>query len=97
MELWKVSGRHSDPVAICRCGADRLSRHWPKCQRSPSGHGWRIEGAAMTNATQARARRTIERIREIWAELDYAQRRLLEIRTGIPMQARRRVRKTSHA
>ena len=28
------------------------------------------------------------RIREIWAELDYAQRRLLEIRTGVPLTAR---------
>ncbi len=25
------------------------------------------------------------RVREIWAELDYAQRRLLEIRTGLPL------------
>ena len=28
------------------------------------------------------------RIREIWAELDDAQRRLLEIRTGVPLTAR---------
>jgi hypothetical protein len=29
--------------------------------------------------------RTIKRFRSTWAELDYAQRRLLEIRTGVPM------------
>ena len=29
----------------------------------------------------------IARVKEIWAELDYAQRRLLEIRTGLPMGA----------
>ena len=35
--------------------------------------------------------RTIRRVRAVWAELDYAQRRLLAIRTGIDItgQARR--------
>lgn len=33
-----------------------------------------------------------ERARQIWAELDYAQRRLLEIQTGIPVPVRRRQR-----
>ena len=33
----------------------------------------------------SRASHTIRRIRHTWNELDYAQRRLLEIRTGIPM------------
>ena len=37
---------------------------------------------------RARLARIIGRIREIWAELDYAQRRLLEIRTGLPLGAR---------
>lgn len=37
----------------------------------------------MTTATDFRALRVIGRIKQIWAELDYAQRRLLEIRTGI--------------
>lgn len=32
----------------------------------------------------ARCRRILRRLREIGAELDYAQRRLLETRTGIP-------------
>ncbi len=27
----------------------------------------------------------IGRVKELWAELDYAQLRLLEIRTGVPM------------
>ena len=41
----------------------------------------------MTAATDPRAYRLIGRIRHTWAELDYAQRRLLEIRTGIPSLA----------
>ena len=32
--------------------------------------------------------RLTRRAREIWAELDYAQRRLLEIRTGLSLGAR---------
>ncbi len=32
----------------------------------------------------SRARRILRHLREIAAELDYAQRRVLEIRTGIP-------------
>jgi hypothetical protein len=35
-----------------------------------------------------RISRFVRRIREVWAELDYAQRRLLEIRTGLPLGAR---------
>ncbi|HUA43923.1 MAG TPA: hypothetical protein VMA77_01770 [Solirubrobacteraceae bacterium] len=33
----------------------------------------------------ARAGRLLSRLREIAAEIDFAQRRLLEIRTGIPL------------
>ena len=33
----------------------------------------------------SRASHTIRRIKRTWAEIDYAERRLLEIRTGIPM------------
>ena len=33
----------------------------------------------------SRVRRILRHVREIAAELDYAQRRLLEIRTGIPL------------
>jgi hypothetical protein len=38
----------------------------------------------MTNATGSRVSQIISRIGQVWAELDYAQRRLFEIRTGIP-------------
>jgi hypothetical protein len=40
--------------------------------------------------TKSRARRIIGGARQLWAELDYAQRRLLEIRTGIPNLTRDR-------
>jgi hypothetical protein len=33
----------------------------------------------------SRIQKTIGRIRAIWGELDYAQRRLLEIQTGLPL------------
>ncbi len=35
-------------------------------------------------------RRTVDYVKETWAEFDYAQRRLLEIQTGRPMQRERR-------
>jgi hypothetical protein len=34
-------------------------------------------------------RRFFARVRNTWAELDYAQRRLLEIRTGLELGTRR--------
>jgi len=37
--------------------------------------------------TTSRARRGLDRARRIWAELDYAQRRSLELQTGVPMGA----------
>ena len=37
----------------------------------------------------SRAGRAITSVRRMWAELDYAQRRLLEIRTGIPFGTER--------
>ena len=33
----------------------------------------------------SRASHTIRRIKQSWAEMDYAQRRLFEVRTGIPV------------
>ena len=36
-------------------------------------------------------RRMIGGVRAVWSEMDYAQRRLLEIRTGVPMVRRARV------
>ena len=49
----------------------------------------------MSATSTSRLRRTIRRITATWAELDYAQRRLLEVQTGIPGltgQHRRRTR-----
>jgi BMFP domain-containing protein YqiC len=43
----------------------------------------------MRIATDARTSR-IARAKQIWAELDYAQRRLFEIQTGIASPARER-------
>jgi hypothetical protein len=37
----------------------------------------------MSNRTTSRSRRIIARLAQAWGEMDYAQRRLLEIRTGI--------------
>ena len=34
---------------------------------------------------RAPLRRMIGRVRAVWSDMDYAQRRLLEIRTGVPM------------
>jgi hypothetical protein len=39
-------------------------------------------------AKASRTRQRIDHARRIWAELDYAQRRTLEIQTGIPLGAR---------
>jgi hypothetical protein len=50
----------------------------------------------MSAATSTpRARRVISRISEIAAEMDYAQRRLLEIRTGTPFRTRGRNQRQS--
>jgi len=38
----------------------------------------------MSTSILSRPRRIFSRVTETWAELDYAQRRLLELRTGIP-------------
>jgi hypothetical protein len=38
----------------------------------------------MSTSILTRLRRIFSRVTQTWAELDYAQRRLLEIRTGIP-------------
>lgn len=55
----------------------------------------------MRNAT--RMSRTIARLKALWSDLDYAQRRLLEIQTGVafttPQERRRsvlRVRQLDH-
>jgi hypothetical protein len=49
----------------------------------------------MRTASASRTGRTIQRAKELWSELDYAQRRMLEIRTGVPFitpEERRRSR-----
>ena len=37
--------------------------------------------------TSTKTRRGLDRAKRIWAELDYAQRRSMELRTGVPMGA----------
>jgi hypothetical protein len=40
----------------------------------------------MTNATSTpNIRRAFRRVKQTWSEMDYAQRRLFELRTGIPV------------
>jgi hypothetical protein len=36
----------------------------------------------------SRTRQRIDQAKRIWAELDYAQRRSLELQTGVPLGAR---------
>ena len=38
----------------------------------------------MGTATESRANRLARRIKRVWSELDYAQRRVLENQTGVP-------------
>ncbi len=40
----------------------------------------------MSTMTMTRFGRAIRRLRQLWAELGYAQRRLFEIRTGISLR-----------
>ena len=47
----------------------------------------------------SRAKQTLRRINQTWSELDYAQRRLFEVRTGIPVTpegARAQARAEAH-
>ena len=47
------------------------------------------------NATSAsRARRIVSRITATWAELDHAQRRMLEVQTGVTGLTRQHGRRT---
>ena len=39
-------------------------------------------------ATSTGIRQTINRVRRAWADIDYAQQRLFEIRTGVPVTRR---------
>jgi hypothetical protein len=52
----------------------------------------------MNATTTSRARRIASRISSTWAELDYAQRRMLELQTGVTgltEQRRSRIRRQS--
>ncbi|MBV8989396.1 MAG: hypothetical protein JO372_12630 [Solirubrobacterales bacterium] len=42
----------------------------------------------MTSTTDSATTRAIRWCKEFWAEFDYAQRRALEIRLGVPLGAR---------
>jgi hypothetical protein len=39
----------------------------------------------MTTATASKTKRAFRRLKRLWAELDYAQRRTFEIQTGVPV------------
>jgi hypothetical protein len=43
----------------------------------------------MSATKPSRVRRTARQVKEVWAELGYAQARLLEVRTGVPGLTRR--------
>jgi hypothetical protein len=40
----------------------------------------------MRQETPSLGRRTVDFLKDTWAELDYAQHRLLEIQTGMPIE-----------
>ncbi|HTX10163.1 MAG TPA: hypothetical protein VME22_16200 [Solirubrobacteraceae bacterium] len=44
-----------------------------------------------TSAT-SRTKQAVKRLKRLWGELDYAQRRSFELQTGVPTGARRRAR-----
>lgn len=43
----------------------------------------------MTRIGKSRVRRIAQRVRRAWGEMDYAQRRLLELQTGVPRLTQR--------
>lgn len=45
----------------------------------------------MTTLTTTRVRTAIARMRDTWSELEYAQQRAFELRTGVPVIDRRPV------
>ena len=54
-----------------------------------------LKEAEMGTATESRAHRIASRIKRLWSELDYVQRRVLENQTGVPFvtdEERRRSR-----
>ena len=51
----------------------------------------RKEPDVMTSAT-SRVKRVVRRARRVWAELEYGQRRMFEIQTGVSVRPERRPR-----
>jgi hypothetical protein len=45
----------------------------------------------------SRTRKVVSRAQQIWSELDYAQRRLFEVQTGVPSLPRENRRGSKHA
>ena len=62
-------------AAICRCDTVRLRSKWFVVNSEP-------QEPDMKKST--RASRKIARLKALWSELDYAQRLVLENRTGVP-------------
>lgn len=50
----------------------------------------------MTTFKTSRTGKAVSRAQQIWAELDYAQRRLFELRTGVPTRPRESRRGSNH-
>ena len=66
------------------------ARPEPPPAASASTHPDVLKETGMSTAKTSRISRIASRARAIWAELDNAQARLLEIRTGVPGLTQRR-------
>lgn len=51
----------------------------------------------MTTSKTSRTGKAVSRAQQIWAELDYVQRRMFELRTGVPTRSRESRRGSKHA
>jgi hypothetical protein len=47
-----------------------------------------VSQVVVTTSTQSRVRRTVRRLKQVWEELDHAQRRMFDIQTGGPLTER---------
>lgn len=79
----------ADILALLQAYAAELDR---PPRRRPRTTPTRKDGSMSPITTKSRAGRIVGRATQIWAELDYAQRRLLEIRTGTPQLTRQQRR-----
>jgi hypothetical protein len=50
----------------------------------------------MRNRSHSHSHQTAARLRRVWSELDYAQRRMFEIRTGVPVTGPASHRRDDH-